>query len=221
MRKIFTFIAALAFCVGTAFAGTQIGNLTYNLNSSNHTAEVGECSTDLTGAIVIPATVAYNGVTFTVTAIGDYAFGYCDQIESITIPATVTRLGARSFMGVVWLEEITIPKAVTEIGEYAFIGDTRLTTITCLMTSLPTLGTEILPQEILSNITIRVPRSAENLYRADSQWNKVGTIETFDDTAIDQVSSQSKATSRKVIRDGVLYIERNGELFNLTGAKVN
>ena len=45
------------------------------------------------GCVIIPQTINYNGVSFDVTAIGDYAFCRCSYLESVTIPTSVTRIG--------------------------------------------------------------------------------------------------------------------------------
>ena len=45
------------------------------------------------GNVVIPATVTYNGETYTVTSIGTSAFGGCSGLTSITIPECVRIIG--------------------------------------------------------------------------------------------------------------------------------
>ena len=42
------------------------------------------------GEIVIPETVIYDYTTYPVTAIGPYAFRYCEGVSSVTIPNSVT-----------------------------------------------------------------------------------------------------------------------------------
>ncbi len=246
MRKIFTFILALTVCTVSAFAGSvKVGGVNYNLNTDNRTAEV--ASGWYTGNIVVPANVEYEGVTYKVTAVGQEAFYYNDGLLSVTLPNTVTTIGddafsynrdlenvtlgnavvtigASAFMGT-GLTEIVLPKTVQSIGSFAFSSSTKLVKITCKMTNLPTLGEDILLDDILSKITLYVPLSAYELYKTADQWKDVGSIETFDDTAIPQVGmngegQKAHGESRKVIRDGVMYIERNGELFNLTGVRV-
>ena len=48
------------------------------------------------GSIVIPETVTYNGTTYSVTSIREYAFHGCD-LTSVTIPNGVTSIGSRAF----------------------------------------------------------------------------------------------------------------------------
>ena len=50
-----------------------------------------------TGKVLIPSTVTYNGVTYTVTSIDYWGFGGCSDITSVTIPNTVTSIGACAF----------------------------------------------------------------------------------------------------------------------------
>lgn len=80
-------------------ASTLIDGLYYDLDTSNRTATV-TYEVDGTGNyaslsanVKIPENVVYNGVTFTVTKIGDKAFANCAQMESISIPATVVQVG--------------------------------------------------------------------------------------------------------------------------------
>jgi hypothetical protein len=55
------------------------------------------------------------------TEIGDYAFGGCDSLESVTIPESVTEIGEMAFSDCCLLESIAIPKSVTKIGDLAFV----------------------------------------------------------------------------------------------------
>ncbi len=80
-------------------ASTKIGELYYDLNTTDRTATVTYESTDATNYsslspnVTIPASVTYNDVSFTVTTIADRAFAKCTSLESISIPGTVTNVG--------------------------------------------------------------------------------------------------------------------------------
>ena len=68
------------------------------------------------GALVIPRTVC----GYTVNTIGSYAFGYCYDITSVTIPDTITKIEEYAFYNCWGLESISIPRSVTTIQDYAF-----------------------------------------------------------------------------------------------------
>ena len=142
MRKLFTLLLAVAASVGTMFAWNyervQIGDLNYNLDATNHTAEVTYKSYTnfqynkgwgITTAN-IPSSVIYNGVSYTVTNIGLHAFDGCSGLTSIGIPNTVTNIGLYAFMWCRSLTSVTIPNSVDSIGSWAFSGCTGLTSVT-------------------------------------------------------------------------------------------
>ena len=54
-------------------------------------------SNEYTGAVTIPATVTYNGKTYSVTSIGERAFYDCTGLTSVTISNSVTRIGWYAF----------------------------------------------------------------------------------------------------------------------------
>ena len=87
-------------------------------------------SDSYTGSIVIPETITYNGETYSVTSIGDYAFYACSGLTALTIPNSVTSIGRSAFFGCSGLTALTIPNSVTSIGEYAFYYCPGLTSIT-------------------------------------------------------------------------------------------
>lgn len=81
-------------------------------------------------SVVIPEEVTYMNRTRKVTSIGDYAFRYCSDLTSITIPNSVTSIGKEAFSSCYDLTSITIPNSVTNIGESAFVKCSGLTSIT-------------------------------------------------------------------------------------------
>lgn len=64
----------------------------------------------------INSAIIRNGVT----AIGNYAFEYCEYLTDITIPNSVASIGDGAFVNCSSLTGIIIPDSVTSIGGYAF-----------------------------------------------------------------------------------------------------
>ena len=86
-------------------------------------------SNEYIGDVVIPSSVNYNGVTYSVTSIGDEAFYYCESLTGIVIPNSVTWIGYYAFQSCTSLTSIEIPNSFTSIGDYAFYRCTGLTSI--------------------------------------------------------------------------------------------
>lgn len=70
----------------------------------------------LTGDLVIPDSVVYNGDTLAVTEIHDSAFINCAGLTSVQIPNTMQWIGGLAFKNCTGLTSITIPPSVTRIG---------------------------------------------------------------------------------------------------------
>ncbi len=109
-----------------AIIGTNTVEVTYKDDSHNN----------YQGNITIPSSVMYNGITYQIASIGDYAFMDCDQLSSISIPNTVTSIGISSFSGCRRLSGITIPNSIESIAESAFSDCIGLTDILIPMSVL-------------------------------------------------------------------------------------
>ena len=105
----------------------------YNITSSStpYTVEVTYKSIiypAYSDAVSIPSTVLYNGIHYSVTGIGDYAFEFCDQLTSVTLPMSIVSIGSSAFGDCSKLTSITIPDSVNQIFN-AFDNCIRLKTV--------------------------------------------------------------------------------------------
>ncbi len=108
----------------------------YNVTSSilPYTVEVTTNSNQYvdirySGDITIPSSVSNNGITYSVTSIGNSVFYYCPDLTSVTLPNTLTSIGGWAFTGCYKLTTVTIPSSVTSIGDWVFSDCNTLTTI--------------------------------------------------------------------------------------------
>lgn len=60
------------------------------------------------GDLTVPETVGLDGNTYRVTAVGHYAFGMCDALTSVTLPASVAEIPANAFDGCLNLTDIKV-----------------------------------------------------------------------------------------------------------------
>ena len=106
----------------------EIDGIYYKFNESEATVTYGNFR--YSGDIVIPASVIHEDITYSVTSIGKFAFRYCSDLTSVTIPASVTSIGKDAFAYCSGLISVTIPASVTTIGGEAFRNCIGLTSIT-------------------------------------------------------------------------------------------
>ena len=147
MKKLF-FLLTLLHCTSMAWAhDVEVDGIYYNLNQTNKTAAVtfkgssyDSYDYEYTGKVVIPENFIYDGITYSVTSLGNNCFLGCTGLTSITIPNSVTSLGKQCFSGCSGLTSITIPNSVTSIGNYAFYGCTGLTNIKMKSSTPPSTG---------------------------------------------------------------------------------
>ena len=90
------------------------------INKKKKTVKVTGCA-EKKREIVIPNSIKINGISYSVTEIGDEAFSFCDGLTSVTIGNSVTTIGDEAFLGCDKLDPIVIPSSVTKIGHATFM----------------------------------------------------------------------------------------------------
>ena len=108
-------------------ASVEIDGIYYNLNSETRTAEVTYGTKEYLGDIVIPTSVTSDGVTYSVTSIGEEAFELC-RVTSVDMSNNITSIGHKAFYFCDKLTSITIPANITSL-ENVFEGCYRLTKV--------------------------------------------------------------------------------------------
>ena len=114
-----------------AFAeAVEIDGIYYDLVTKIKEAEVTSNPNKYRGAVNIPETVTYNGVTYSVTSIGDNVFYNCYGLTSVTIGNGVKSIGDGAFYDCYRLTSVNIGNSVESIGISAFRYCSGLTSVT-------------------------------------------------------------------------------------------
>ena len=131
MKKLMMILCTI-LCANILAAQTftiTSGGLKYEVIDNNSVKLASQNSSDISGSVIIPSTVTYNGTTYSVTSIGWSAFYGCSGLTSVTIPNSVASIGGYAFYNCSGLTSVTIPTGVTSIGYEAFSGCSGLTSI--------------------------------------------------------------------------------------------
>ena len=115
----------------------------------------------LTGEVVIPSTVNYDGTNYVVSQIGKSAFKGYSGITEMTIPSTVSVIEEKAFRNCTALREINTPQPLSSIGDYAFEGCSSLESYD-LQASISKLG-EGCFRNCTSLTSVTFPTSLNNI----------------------------------------------------------
>lgn len=138
MKHCLAAIVALLCSITMSAHDFEVDGIYYNITSStDKTVEVtyrGSASDSYSDEYsyheTIPSTVTYGGITYIVTAIGEWAFLSCKKVTGVTLPNTITNINERAFYYCTNLSDITLPTSVKTIGGSAFGHCESLTSIT-------------------------------------------------------------------------------------------
>ena len=126
------------------------------------------------GAVIVPATVTYHGVTYNVTAVGESAFRECQSgLElDVTLPNTVTTIGAMAFYAsnLIFIE---MGSRLSSIGENAFTGGTENTlyAVLCHTMYSPSIYSNTFAQETYDYAYLLIPQLAIDRYKTARNWS--------------------------------------------------
>ncbi len=144
LRRIGIFIAfctllVLAFAVfASADTGTCGDGLTYTYQNGTLTVSGNGAMENFDNAgNKAPWADKRDGITRLVieegvTSIGNFAFAYCPNLSSVSLPKTLRTVGNDAFAACTSLTEISLPKSVTSLGVSAFQDCSRLQTVASL-----------------------------------------------------------------------------------------
>ena len=160
------------------------------------------------GDYEIPQTVTFDGVTYTVTAIGDSAFKDNKDITQLNIPDNIELIGANAFDGCSRLQTIYIGIGVREIGSKAFanIGtEASGLQVYCYPDVIPVTAIDAFENTPISSATLNVVDELVDIYKATRPWMDFGNISGLSNVGISNVYGDATDV----------------EVFNLQGHKMN
>ena len=200
MKKFILTILMVSFVINAqAWYDFCIDSLSYKITSDTlpYTVEVSDYTTGIVHAI-IPETVTYSGITYSVTNIEWGVFIGCTSLESVIIGDNVKTIEWNNFSGCTSLESviigdnvesiehlafencsslrsITIPKSVRSISDYVFSGCTSLESVIFESETPPYLSHGNFDN---TAIPIYVPCGCVEAYKQGSgYWDELSNIQ--------------------------------------------
>ena len=152
-----------------------INSLKYRTNEAQRQAELlGYEGTQPTGTLNIPANITIDGISYSVTSIGDDAFKDCSSLKSVTIPNSVTSIGYRAFANCEILASVTIPNSVTSIGNRAFAYCEKLASVT-ISINVTSIGDDTF-RECKNLASITIPNSVTSIGNHAFDGSTIGSV---------------------------------------------
>ena len=135
----------------------EIDGIFYNLSEQNAIV-TRNYSKDYEGDVVIPSSVTYNGVSYSVSGIDEYCFYECEGLTSVVIPNSVVQIGNYALRECPNLKSIKLPKNLKVIPDGFLFYSTGITSIVipegvteiedCAFTGCSSLASITLPDGI-------------------------------------------------------------------------
>ena len=239
LKQLMTALLLLC-CTVAGAADFEVDGICYNILSEEDMNVEVTIGNGYTGAVIIPDNVTYNGVSYSVTDIGEYAFNGCSNLTSVDIPNSVVSIGRASFQSCTGLKSIEIPNSVESIGESSFYGCSGLTEIKipnsvkeiqgaafCLCTGLKRIISYIPADKLFipgdyaflsvnnEACILYVPEGAKSAYESFDGWNAFENIVEFNGMCGDNLYWSLNDET------GALTIFGEGEMYNYADNDAN
>lgn len=150
------------------------------------------------------------------TTIGNWAFYNCHELRSLAIPEGVTEIGKAAFFGCTYLKDVTLPASIRAIGDNAFALCSKMEKLQVNAVVPPIIAVKTF-EDVSREMPVYVPEKSFEAYIADPYWGELNIVGAI--TAVETVESTS-ATASKVLRDGQIFILRDGKTYSVQGLEV-
>ena len=151
--------------------------------------------------------------------IGSWTFYNCHQLQNLTIPEGVTEIGDAAFYGCTYLEDMVLPSTIQEIGDNGFALCAKLKKIHVKAATPPTIQAKTF-FDVNRQIPVYVPDNAVEAYKDDPYWQEFDIQgESKAPSAVDNIPS-AVTNTKKIMRNGQLFILRDGKTYNTMGAEI-
>ena len=141
------------------------------------------------------------------TGIGEYNFVHFSALTFLKIPDGVAILKEGAFYFCNVLETVEIPSSTAIIEDYVFYYCYSLKTVYNLATVPQSINANVFYGVDISKCTLYVPQGCKAAYEAAPVWK-------------DFIIKEMARPTHKFIKDGLLFIERNGKTYTTSGAEV-
>lgn len=131
---------------------------------------------NVSGEYDIPETITYEGVTYTVTSIGNAAFENNTNLTDVTIPSTITSIGESAFAGCSNLKSITV-NSTTPIA-FPSASGTRS-------------GSSVFDGVDKNTCVLYVPEGCVEVYKVAPVWGEFANILVIGTSSINSVPFDS------------------------------
>ena len=124
MKRLFLLLLSVFGLIELNAQTFTYGDLVYEVNYGTSVTVLEHVNgTDAVGTLTIPDHVDYNGTSYTVTIIDEYAFSYCRGLEgTLVLPNTLEEIGDDAFDYCGFTGIVNIPASVEWIGYTPFFG---------------------------------------------------------------------------------------------------
>lgn len=169
-KRIISFLLTILLLLAGSAAYAQkeftVGGLKYG-TSSDDSKECTLIEGTASSVLNVPETVEYDGVTYTVTAIGSSSFAYDTSIKHVYLPKTIKSIGSNAFASSK-IEDIVLPENLKSIGSMAFFYAQELTSVYALGVTPPSCSSS---DFIGVNATVYVRPSALSAWEDNYDWS--------------------------------------------------
>ncbi len=205
LRLMVLLLALLAGWTVASAYDFEEGGIYYNVNDDGTTVTVTkDTESPYFGDVVIPDEVTHDGITYSVTAIGDMTFSGCTELTGIVIGDSVSSIGRFAFAQCTNLTNVTVGLSVPSLRVKkqnrifnAFTGCENITSLTWRARNCTDLGEMVTAnfQHVILGDQVEV---IPNFFAQGSQITEItipNSVTTIGNSAFDGCSSLSGTLS--------------------------